>query len=72
MPVMKRVHVNPTGENWEVESDAGTLAQAETREDAMEAARDVARQIGAKQIVVHTADGLVEKEIEVGNEPPKP
>jgi hypothetical protein len=62
---MKSVHVNLTGENWEVESDTGTLAQTETREEAMEAAREVARQIGAARIVVHTSDGLIEKEIEL-------
>ena len=62
-PAAKNLHVNPTGENWEVESDAATLAQAETKEQAIEAARDAAPELGADRIVVHTSDGLVEKEI---------
>jgi hypothetical protein len=57
------VHVNPTGENWVVESDTGTLAQAETKEEAIEAAREAGRQLGAERIIIHTADGMVEKEI---------
>jgi hypothetical protein len=62
-PAQKNVHVNPTGENWEVESEVATLAQAETKEQAIEAARDAAPEVGADRILVHTSDGLVEKEI---------
>ena len=68
MPTTKSVHVNPTGEKWEVESDSATLAQAKTREEAIEATRDAARQIGAARILLHTADGLVEHEIKMAPE----
>lgn len=63
----KALHVNPTGENWEVESTVGTVAQAETKEEAIEAAREAAVEHGAESIIVHTADGMVEKEITLGN-----
>ena len=59
----KAVHVSPTGENWEVENEAGTLAQAESKQEAIDAARDVAPEIAAATILIHTADGRVEQEI---------
>ena len=46
-----------------MESEAATLAQAETKEDAIEAARDAAPELGAECIVVHSGDGTIEKEI---------
>ena len=61
----KALHVNPTGENWEVESSVGTVAQAETKEEAIEAAREAAVEHQAESIIVHTSDGMVEKEIPV-------
>ncbi len=42
-PMKSAVHVNPIGENWEVESDAGTLGQAETKQEAVELARTLAK-----------------------------
>jgi len=38
----KSLHVNPVGENWEVESDAITLGQAETKSEAIELAEELA------------------------------
>ena len=38
----KSLHVNPVGENWEVESDAITLGQAETKSEAIELAKELA------------------------------
>jgi predicted amidohydrolase YtcJ len=57
------IHVSMTGENWEVETDKQTLAQAETKEEALEAAREAAQAAQAEKIVVHTSDGMVEKEL---------
>ncbi|RYD72340.1 MAG: DUF2188 domain-containing protein [Verrucomicrobiaceae bacterium] len=59
----KVLHVNPTGENWEVESAVGSVAQAETKHEAIEAAREAAAEHQAEAIVVHTYDGMVEQEI---------
>lgn len=64
----KALHVNPTGENWEVESSVGTVAQAETKEEAIQAAREAASEHQAEAIIVHTSDGMVEKEIPVTRE----
>ena len=38
----KSLHVNPVGENWEVESDAITLGQTETKSEAIELAKELA------------------------------
>jgi hypothetical protein len=59
------LHVSQTGENWEVEDLSQTLAQAETKEEAIDAAHDAARDMKADKIVVHTADGRIEVEIPV-------
>jgi len=64
----KRIHVSMTGENWEVESATRTLAQAETKEEAIEEATAIATEQQADAVTIHTSDGMVEKEIRV----PKP
>jgi hypothetical protein len=61
----KPIHVNPLGENWEVESDAVTLGQAETKSEAIELAKELASTAKVSNISVHTSDGLVETEISV-------
>jgi len=63
----KNLHISQTGENWEVEDESQTLAQAETKAEAIEAAMEVALQRSVDKIVVHTADGGVETAISVGS-----
>jgi hypothetical protein len=66
MPEEKRtIHVNPVGENWEVEDDKATLGQAETQPEAIELAAELASDAKAEQIQVHTSDGAIAKEIPV-------
>jgi hypothetical protein len=61
----KALHVSQVGENWEVESDSGTLGQAETQPEAVELAAELAAEAGAEKIEIHTSDGQVVKEIDV-------
>ena len=61
----KSLHVNPVGENWEVESDAITLGQAETKSEAIELAEELASTAEVSNIAVHSSDGLVESEISI-------
>src|SRR5688572_21850482 len=61
----KAMHVNPVGENWEVEDEKATLGQAETQPEAIELAAELATEARADEIRVHSPDGLVEKEIKV-------
>src|SRR3954471_18883526 len=61
----KRIHVSMTGENWEVESSTRTLAQAETKEEAIEEATAIAKEQPAEAVTIHTSDGMVEKEIRI-------
>lgn len=57
-------HVGPVGDHWEVEDANGkTIADGTTKEDAIEAACDAAKAEHGAEIVVHTADGSVEKAI---------
>jgi hypothetical protein len=65
MPTPNHLHVSQTGENWEVEDQSQTLAQAGTKDEAIDAAHDVASERKANKIVVHTADGRIEVEIPV-------
>ncbi len=62
-PEKGAVHVNPIGENWEVENDAGTLGQAETKEEAVELAKNLAKESGAPKVTVHGSDGSVAQEM---------
>lgn len=59
----KSLHVNPVGENWEVESETATLGQAESKPEAVELAKELAADEQAKVIAVHTPDGQLEKKI---------
>lgn len=68
----RALHVNQIGENWEVESDSNTVAQAETKQEAIDAARELAPRLRAESIIVHTSDGMVESETRVGGSPTAP
>ena len=65
----KNLHISQTGENWEVEDQSQTLAQAETKAEAIEAAIEVALDAEVEQIIVHTSEGAVEKSIPVYSTP---
>jgi hypothetical protein len=65
MMMPKDLHVSQTGQNWEVEDQSQTIAQTETKEDAIDAAREAAAEKKVEKIVVHTADGRIEVEIPV-------
>jgi hypothetical protein len=52
-----------------VESESGTLGQAETKPEAEMLAAELARQTGTEKVTVHTSDGTVEKEIAVESAP---
>lgn len=61
----KVLHVNQAGENWEVETETTSVAQTETKEEAIQAAQEAAAELHAELIVVHTSDGRVESELPV-------
>jgi Uncharacterized protein conserved in bacteria (DUF2188) len=64
----KSLHVNPLGENWEVESDSATLGQAESKSEAIELAKELAATSEVPNVTVHTADGSVDRERFPGRE----
>jgi hypothetical protein len=59
----KAIHVSPNGENWDVETETSTVAQTETREEAIEAARESAAETNAGSILVHNSDGSVQEQV---------
>ena len=61
----KNLHISQTGEHWEVEDQSQTLAQAETKSEAIEAAMEVALEGNVERILVHTADGAIETAIPI-------
>jgi electron transfer flavoprotein alpha subunit len=67
----KALHVNPVGENWEVESETSTLGQAESKPEAIELAKDLAGAEGASRVVVHTSDGQIEQDVTLPPVPPE-
>jgi hypothetical protein len=69
----KTLHISQTGANWEVEDQTQTLAQAESKAEAIEAAMEAALEHeDVEQIVVHTSDGAVEKSIPVRSKSGEP
>src|SRR5688572_28320857 len=44
------MHVSPIGENWEVESEAATLGQADSKAEAEELAKALGEQMGADKV----------------------
>jgi hypothetical protein len=69
-PEDRAIHISQTGESWDVETASTTLASAGSKEEAIELAKAEAPAQQADAILVHTSDGMVEKEIEVP--PPAP
>lgn len=59
----KSLHISPVGENWEVESETGTLGQAETKQEAVEMAQELAPGEGVESIAVHGSDGQIQQQI---------
>jgi len=60
-------HVGPVGDHWEVEDSNGKpIADVTTKEEAIQAAQEAASADAEAEILVHTADGVVEKEIAAG------
>jgi hypothetical protein len=59
----KAIHVSPNGESWDVETETSTVAQTETREQAMEAARENAAETNASSILVHNSDGSIQEQV---------
>lgn len=57
----EKLHVIPLGEHWEVETENGTpLLHEEKKSEAVSAARDLARDQGVEEILVHDEDGVTE------------
>ena len=59
----KAIHVSPNGESWDVETETSTLAQTETRDQAIEAARESAAETNAASILVHNSDGSIREQV---------
>lgn len=59
------LHVSQTGENWEVEDHTQTLGQVESKFEAIEFAKQSAREMGVEHVFVHSSDGRVEQDIAV-------
>jgi hypothetical protein len=66
------LHVSPIAENWDIESDSGTLGQAATKAEAVELASSLAEEIGAEKVTVHASDGAVEREVSISLDPSMP
>jgi len=61
----KAIHVSQVGENWEVEDDKATLGQAETQPEAIELAAELATEVRAVEIQIHSSEGTIAKKIAV-------
>src|SRR5436190_820318 len=60
---VESIHISPVGKKWDVESDLAPLGQADTKSEALELAKESAREKEASIISIHTSDGQVEEQI---------
>ena len=57
-----KIHVISLADDWEVESQSGVpLAHEDDKCDAIDTARNLARQRGIETVILHHGDGVTEK-----------
>ena len=68
-----RFHVTPFHNGWQVKGEgAGEFDQeavVDTKERAVELAREQAKQVQPSQVIVHKSDGVIETEYTYGDDP---
>lgn len=62
-------HVVPAGDAWKVEQGSKVAGTYDTKNEAIEQGRKVARGDQPSQLVVHTADGRIETEYTYKDDP---
>ncbi len=55
----KSAHVVPCGAQWAVEVDGERLCHHEIQSDAVSSAKDILREAGGGELLVHSVDGTV-------------
>jgi len=56
-----KIHVIPLGADWEIETQSGTpLAHEGSKEEAVTAACEIAKEEGVATVIVHDGDGVTE------------
>lgn len=59
-------HVTPYGQQWHVKRDGEAVLTVETKDQAVQGAKEQAQQVQPSQVVTHTADGQIEREATYG------
>jgi nucleotide-binding universal stress UspA family protein len=58
----EKIHVMPLGDQWEVEAQSGApLAHEDSRSEAIDTAKALARDHGVETVVVHEGDGVTQQ-----------
>jgi hypothetical protein len=65
-------HVVPAGDNWKVEKGSQVVGSYDTKDEAVDQGRQVAKDNQPSQLVIHTADGRIETEYTYGDDPYPP
>ena len=71
MTTRKTYDVSPAGARWEVKGRGAKRAVGifDTKDEAIERARQVAKKLAESQVVVRKADGTIQTEYTYGNDP---
>lgn len=64
----KRVHTVPDGDDWVNKSEGKVLSRHDTKEEAEEAGREIARGLEAEHSI-HRLDGVITEKDSYGNDP---
>ena len=74
MPKRTRYHVVPDGDDWKVEKEGASRASArcDTKHDAVDRGRDLAKGQGPSQLIIHKKDGVIQEERTYGGKDPFP
>lgn len=62
-------HVVPKGPGWQVQRDGDAVLSVDTKKQAIDEARALAKELQPSQVVVHTADGRIEDEMTYQDDP---
>jgi hypothetical protein len=70
----KRIHVTPDGDRWKAEWEGADRASAigETQSEVEQRAKEIARNSGGAEVVIHRPDGTIRDSDTIGRPDPNP
>ena len=66
-----KIHVTPRGDDWAIkrEHSQRAIKVVEDKQDAIDRAREIAKEDKPSQVIIHGQDGKIQSERTYGNDP---